>query len=693
MKKLGKFVLLGLIVLSLFGSVFGNNSDLFKKEKSYSTSGSISNEEYYLGDNKEVLVKVDSVREENLVKSLGKSKEIRDNMYVVETDSKGLNKLLNENLEIFPNKEYTVLMDDVVNIIRASDSWSLEENFTNLTGIGQSICIIDTGIDYTHPDLGGCFGNNTENSSCKVLGGWNTVEDNTNLTDLNGHGTHVSGIASANGNLKGVAPNSKIIFIKAFNDSSRSFSTSNIIEAIDWCVANSSKFNISVISMSLGVNCTADPEYCYTGYCNNEPENISISAAFAKNISVVISSGNTYLSDAVSSPACIESATAVTSTNKADTNISDFANTWNNSNLLILASPGENVNSTYFGNTYRSLSGTSMSAPEVAGAIAILNQFTKLKEKNYTPLEIKETLNETGKQIYDSYANRNFSRIDVYAALVSLGYNDTTTPNVSEVSVSVSSSSATLSWTTNENTNTSILSQNNISNSSFSLIHSETISGLSASTNYEYNLTFCDRAGNCNSTNGNFTTSAAEVVRHSGGGGGSSKKIVSPVISVLEMEKVQTLSLNETKKFNFAGINHTIKLINLSGNQANITVQSEPTNFVIAVGEEKKINLSSPKYFDLSVKLENISGNKVNLTLKTIYELIVEENKTKAQNDTERVMIPFTEENKHVDQQNYFFVGVAVLVIVALFLLLGKKLNQKRLKSKSTFKEYEKTKA
>ncbi len=692
MKKLVTFVLIGLFLVFLLANVFGENSNLIntKLAQQFSSSKIITEEDYYLGNNQEVIVGVNSLEEENFVKSLGKNEKIREDLFVVKTNSKGLNKLLTKDIEVFPNKEYSVLMDEVVNIVEASDSWMLQKNSQNLTGLHQTICIIDTGINYNHSDLGGCFGNNDENSSCKVIGGWNTFEDNSNLTDLNGHGTHVSGIASSNGTLKGVAPDSKIIFIKAFDDNSGSFSTADIIQAIDWCVANSTKFNISVISMSLGVNCTTQPEHCSESYCNNEPEKNSINSAFAKNISVVIASGNDYSSNLVSSPACIENATAVTSTNKVDTNISEFANTWNDSSLMILASPGENVNSTYKNNNYAIASGTSMATPGVAGAIAILRQYGQLDARNYTPSEIETTLNETGKQIYDSYANRYFSRINVYDSLVSLGYNDSDTPNISEVSISVSSSSATLTWATTENTNVSITSGTNITNSIFSSTHSEIISGLSASTFYDYNLTFCDRAGNCNSTLGNFTTSAAEV-RRSSGGGGSSKRVVVPIIPILEMGKVQTVSLNETKKFSFSGVNHTLKVNELGENFANITIQSEPINFVLAVGEEKRINLSSSKYFDLGVKLESISENKLNLTLRVIYEPIVTENKTEIHNESERILIPLEIKEETEEKNNLVWIILAIFVILAA--VIERKLNQKRLKTKSTFKEYEKTKA
>jgi minor extracellular serine protease Vpr len=81
------------------------------------------------------------------------------------------------------------------------------------TGAGVKVGIIDTGVDYHHPDLGGCFGDD-----CRVARGWDFVGDAYDSTigtlpvsdpdpdDCNGHGTHVAGIVGANGVIKGVAP-------------------------------------------------------------------------------------------------------------------------------------------------------------------------------------------------------------------------------------------------------------------------------------------------------------------------------------------------------------------------------------------------------------------------------------------------------------------------------------------------------
>jgi minor extracellular serine protease Vpr len=94
----------------------------------------------------------------------------------------------------------------------------IAQNELGYTGKGVKVAVMDTGIDYDHPDLGGCFG-----PGCRVVTGWDFVGDDYNADpsspgynpipapdpdpdDCNGHGTHVSGIVGANGMVKGVAP-------------------------------------------------------------------------------------------------------------------------------------------------------------------------------------------------------------------------------------------------------------------------------------------------------------------------------------------------------------------------------------------------------------------------------------------------------------------------------------------------------
>jgi serine protease AprX len=246
--------------------------------------------------------------------------------------------------------------------------------------------------------------------------------------DDNGHGIYVAGIVAANGGLKGVAPDSKIIAIKVCT-SAGSCSDANIMAGMDWCINNATRFNITTISMSIGADCDLQPSECFSSYCNADPIAGRVNQAVGENISVVISTGNDGSSTKISSPSCIQNVTAVSSSTKTNA-MSSFAN---RNSLVDLLAPGGNslisgsINSTeasklglHKPRNYMVCSGTSMAAPHVSGALSLLRQYSSLTSQYTTPDSLQNTLNSTGIGIYDSASGLNFSRIQVYSALISL---------------------------------------------------------------------------------------------------------------------------------------------------------------------------------------------------------------------------------------------------------------------------------
>jgi len=332
-----------------------------------------------------------------------------------------------DDMVFVDKRKFSATLDVSVPMIGGENSWNLENGYVNLTGAGQTICVIDTGVNYSHPALGGCYGNNDPNSSCKVLGGYNYIEDNNDPLDDNGHGTHVSGIIISNDSTyKGVAPASKIIAMKVLDSSGSSESGADILAAIDWCVSNASKFNISVISMSLGDNST------YNSYCDGESiiwDNM-INGAVAAGIAVVISAGNCdsvgqSCTTGVAFPACIESATRVGAVNDSDV-ISYMRGA-----LFELMAPGISVASSVIGGGFGNKSGTSMSAPHVSGAIVLMRQYLNLSGQLKSVDEIESVLNNSGVCLDDSLGSGyNFTRINIYDALLFLDVDD---PNVTLV--------------------------------------------------------------------------------------------------------------------------------------------------------------------------------------------------------------------------------------------------------------------
>ncbi|HWY33368.1 MAG TPA: S8 family serine peptidase, partial [Nitrosopumilaceae archaeon] len=136
-------------------------------------------------------------------------------------------------------------------------------------GQGIKIGIIDTGIDYDHPDLLG-FG-----PSGKVIGGYNFVDNDNKPIDTTGHGTEVAGIIAADGNLKGVAPKAKLFSYKV-SSNGESVSSDLIVKAIHRAIED----KVNVINISLGVNKT------------NDEIDQAVSEAVKNGIVVVVAAGN-----------------------------------------------------------------------------------------------------------------------------------------------------------------------------------------------------------------------------------------------------------------------------------------------------------------------------------------------------------------------------------------------------------------
>ena len=102
-----------------------------------------------------------------------------------------------------------------------------------LTGKGVIIAIIDSGVDYTHSDFGGCTKEQFLNKECdKVIDGYDFLNNDDDPMDDGGHGTHVAGIAAGNGVLKGIAPDAKIVSYKVL-DSKGSGSLDNVLSAME----------------------------------------------------------------------------------------------------------------------------------------------------------------------------------------------------------------------------------------------------------------------------------------------------------------------------------------------------------------------------------------------------------------------------------------------------------------------------
>lgn len=255
-----------------------------------------------------------------------------------------------------------IVEDRVVHASLNNSVQNIKANYVHASGItgkGVKVCIVDTGVDDTHPALNPLIAEKDFFAS----------PDDNDANDDHGHGTHVAGIiASKNPTYRGVAPDVSLLAAKVLG-SSGSGTTIDVVKGIDWCVEQGS----DVINLSLGGG-------LFTGACDDDPINhldaVAVKNAVNQGVVVVVASGNNGAIGAVSSPACSSHAITVGAVDDFDDR-TDFSN---EGPQLDVVAPGVDVMSTVptggcllcSSTGFRSLDGTSMATPHVAGLAALL---------------------------------------------------------------------------------------------------------------------------------------------------------------------------------------------------------------------------------------------------------------------------------------------------------------------------------
>lgn len=317
-------------------------------------------------------------------------------------------------------------------LVGATAAWA-----AGYSGTGQAVAILDTGVDSTHPFLTdkvvlqACFSNGGSPDAASLcpgdVGSLKGVagageECSSTIYGCN-HGTHVAGIAAGTDDtFWGVARDASIVAVQVFTEFSGTSCTnyglptpcalsytSDQIAALEWLATQVVANSIASANMSLGGGTYSDQAACDSA---NYVEKAAIDSLRAAGVATVIAAGNGYDSTGISAPGCISSAVAVGATNDADAVVS-FSNS---SALLEFWAPGYSIYSSLPGTGYGSMSGTSMAAPHVAGAWAVL----KGKVPGATVAQILSALTSSGVSVTDTRNSVVKPRIRVDAALSAL---------------------------------------------------------------------------------------------------------------------------------------------------------------------------------------------------------------------------------------------------------------------------------
>ncbi|TQV72889.1 S8 family serine peptidase [Aliikangiella marina] len=361
-------------------------------------------------------------------------------------------------------KDPRIMMIEQDQVMRAYDTqsgatWGLDRidqqdlplstDYTyQLDGSGVNAYVIDTGVNIGHSEFVG-----------RATSGWDFVDNDADASDCNGHGTHVAG--SLGGTIYGVAKNVNITAVKVLGCNG-SGSNSGVIAGVDWVAGNASLPAVANMSLGGGSSPALDT---------------AVNNAINTGVTFVVAAGNSNINACYGSPNRVPAAITVASSTAADAR-SSFSN-WGA--CVDLFAPGSSINAAWHTGGFNTISGTSMAAPHVAGAVAMYLQ----ANPSALPSEVSSSL--SGFATQDKISNPAGSP----NLLLNVEFDgDSQTPPpppplpVEKVRFEVSDDALTK-------------------------IHSLTLTGLTASTNYQCSVYSTDIAGATVSADINASTGAS----------------------------------------------------------------------------------------------------------------------------------------------------------------------------------------
>ena len=283
----------------------------------------------------------------------------------------------------------------------------------HVDGTGQSVAVIDTGVDYNNPTLGSGFG-----SGHKVVAGVDFTGSPNGVLPTWQHGTGVAGLIAGNSSsYTGVAPGADIVALRVFGDNN-SGSFGEIANALDWVVQHHSDYNVTAVNLSV-----ADGGNYSSNIFANSGVGRQITKAVSQlevlNIPVVVAAGNSFdgKTQGIGFPSIVPNTFSVTATDGNDQVASSaqrLGSALGGVSAVKLAAPGVGITAPSGDSATTTEDGSSFATPQVTGSIVLLQQMYENAYHTLPTIAVLEQLLHQGAvTVHDGVTNLEISRLDV----------------------------------------------------------------------------------------------------------------------------------------------------------------------------------------------------------------------------------------------------------------------------------------
>lgn len=287
----------------------------------------------------------------------------------------------------------------------------------NVQGTGMAVAVIDTGVDYNNPALGGGFGPNN-----KVIAGFDFADNTANpMATGSQHGTSIAGlIGSDDASDLGVAPGVNIVALRV-TDSSNTASLASVGNALQWVVNNHSLYNITSVNMSL----SDGGNYAQNWFANDGGDGQRVTSLIgqlsAMNIPVITATGNSFSGQQGEGFAAIVAGTiSVTATDLSGNLLSNaqrLGSAIGGASATTIAAPGEGLTAPTGDSGTATVEGTSFATALVTGGVTLLQDIYQSRFGSLPTVEqIKNWIQQSATPVHDSVTGITVGELNLTAA-------------------------------------------------------------------------------------------------------------------------------------------------------------------------------------------------------------------------------------------------------------------------------------